>query len=61
VLTRDDLDEALREKRAACGAYRYDAQSKGIWKNYGKRTGWDEIVPVPPRPGTPDDGRVEID
>jgi len=46
LVTRSDLDDAERHKREACGACRYDAQCEGVWKNYTKRYGWDEFVPV---------------
>jgi cyclic pyranopterin phosphate synthase len=48
LLSRQDLDEAQREKRPECASCRYDAQCEGVWKNYLKRQGWDEMVPVPP-------------
>ena len=46
-VTRADLDDALRDKRAACATCRYDAVCEGVWRNYLKRHGWDEFVPVP--------------
>src|SRR5262249_8376588 len=49
LLTRHDLDEARREKRAECASCRYDPQCEGVWKNYVKRYGWGEFVPVPRR------------
>ena len=47
LLTRQDLDEAERAKRAECARCRYDGVCEGVWKNYLKRNGWDEFVPVP--------------
>lgn len=46
MLTRKDLDDATRAKRAECKQCRYDAQCEGVWKNYLKRMGWDEMRPV---------------
>ncbi|MCE9575279.1 MAG: radical SAM protein [Deltaproteobacteria bacterium] len=46
-VTRSDLDDAQRQKRAACATCRYDASCEGVWTNYLKRYGWDEFVPVP--------------
>ena len=47
-VTRSDLDDALRSKRAACKTCRYDASCEGVWNNYLARYGWDEFVPVVP-------------
>jgi len=49
LVTRQDLDEAERTKRAECSSCRYNAQCEGVWKNYLKRYGWDEFLPVAPR------------
>ncbi len=46
-VTRSDLDDALRSKRAACATCRYTASCEGVWNNYLARYGWDELVPVP--------------
>jgi cyclic pyranopterin phosphate synthase len=46
VLSREDLDHAERTKRPECASCVYDGQCEGVWKNYTKRYGWDEIVPV---------------
>ncbi|HJK92991.1 MAG TPA: radical SAM protein HxsC4 [Polyangiaceae bacterium LLY-WYZ-15_(1-7)] len=43
---RSDLDDDLRLKRAECAGCRYDAVCEGVWANYLKRFGWDEMVPV---------------
>ena len=48
MVKREDLDEAQREKRAECASCRYDATCEGVWNNYVRRYGWDELVPVPP-------------
>jgi cyclic pyranopterin phosphate synthase len=48
VLTRTDLDNAERTKRAECASCVYNAQCEGVWNNYTKRYGWDEMVPVLP-------------
>jgi cyclic pyranopterin phosphate synthase len=47
-VTRSDLDDAQREKRPRCSTCRYDRTCEGVWKNYLKRYGWDELEPVPP-------------
>lgn len=46
---RSDLDDAQRVKRPECASCRYDASCAGVWNNYLRRYGWDEMVPVPPR------------
>ena len=46
LVTRSDLDDAERHKRPECAACKYDGQCEGVWKNYTKRYGWDEIVAV---------------
>jgi MoaA/NifB/PqqE/SkfB family radical SAM enzyme len=46
LVTRDDLDQAERTKRAECGECRYNRQCEGVWKNYLSRYGWDELAPV---------------
>ncbi|WP_044242795.1 radical SAM protein HxsC4 [Chondromyces apiculatus] len=51
LLTRQDLDDAERSKRSECARCRYDGVCEGVWKNYLKRNGWDEFVPVPPAAG----------
>ena len=48
LLTRKDLDDATREKRAECRECKYDGQCEGVWKNYVKRRGWGEMKPVRP-------------
>jgi len=48
LVTRQDLDEAQRDKRAECAKCRYDGACEGVWRNYLRRNGWDELVPVPP-------------
>ena len=45
-IKRSDLDDAQRTKRAECASCRYTATCEGVWKNYLKRYGWDEFVPV---------------
>jgi cyclic pyranopterin phosphate synthase len=51
---RSDLDGAERKKRAECASCRYDRVCEGVWSNYLKRYGWDEMTPVtmgePPKP-----------
>ena len=46
-ITRGDLDEAARSKRAECASCKHDATCEGVWKNYLSRFGWDEMMPVP--------------
>jgi molybdenum cofactor biosynthesis enzyme MoaA len=46
LVTRSDLDDAERDKRAECKTCRYDGACEGVWKNYVKRYGWEEFVPV---------------
>jgi cyclic pyranopterin phosphate synthase len=46
-VTRSDLDDAQRSKRAECATCRYDASCEGVWNNYLRRYGWDEFRPVP--------------
>ena len=46
MVTRADLDEAERDKRAECSSCRYDRVCEGVWGNYLRRYGWDEFVPV---------------
>jgi len=46
LLTRDDLDTAERTKQPSCRECRYDRQCEGVWKNYTRRYGWDELVPI---------------
>jgi molybdenum cofactor biosynthesis enzyme MoaA len=48
MLKRADLDDAERDKRAECGTCRYNAACEGVWKNYLRRYGWDEMTPVAP-------------
>lgn len=47
LITRSDLDDAERQKRADCGTCRFNAQCEGVWANYLRRYGWEEFVPVP--------------
>ncbi|MDI1436826.1 radical SAM protein HxsC4 [Polyangium sorediatum] len=46
LVTRQDLDEAQRDKRQACGTCKYGPQCEGVWRNYLKRYGWDEFEPI---------------
>ncbi len=48
LVTRSDLDDAERVKRAECSTCAYDRQCEGVWKNYLKRYGWNEFIPVTP-------------
>jgi cyclic pyranopterin phosphate synthase len=44
---RSDLDDAERSKRAACSECRYDRVCEGVWGNYTRRYGWEEMRPIP--------------
>jgi cyclic pyranopterin phosphate synthase len=46
LVTRQDLDEAQRDKRAECAGCHYTNACEGVWRNYLRRNGWDELVPV---------------
>lgn len=46
LLMREDLDSAERTKQPSCQSCRYDRQCEGVWRNYTRRYGWDEFVPV---------------
>ena len=46
MVLRSDLDDAERQKRESCAACKYEGVCEGVWKNYLKRYGWDEFVPV---------------
>ena len=43
---RSDLDDDLREKRPACATCLYEPVCEGVWTNYLRRFGWDEMQPV---------------
>jgi len=45
-IRRSDLDDDARRKRAECATCKYDAVCEGVWANYLRRYGWDEMVPV---------------
>lgn len=49
-IRRSDLDDARRHKRAECASCRYDTVCEGVWGNYLRRRGWDELNPVPSAP-----------
>jgi cyclic pyranopterin phosphate synthase len=50
LVTREDLDDAEREKREECRSCKYVESCEGVWNNYLKRNGWDEFVPVKASP-----------
>jgi cyclic pyranopterin phosphate synthase len=54
LVTRSDLDDAERHKRPECATCKYDGRCEGVWRNYTKRYGWDEMMPVPARAPLPD-------
>jgi MoaA/NifB/PqqE/SkfB family radical SAM enzyme len=45
-IRRADLDDAARSKRAECARCRYDTICEGVWSNYLRRHGWEEMAPV---------------
>lgn len=47
-IRRADLDDDQRRKRAECSTCRYDSVCEGVWGNYLRRYGWDEMQPVLP-------------
>ncbi|MEZ4295403.1 MAG: radical SAM protein HxsC4 [Polyangiaceae bacterium] len=53
LVTRSDLDDAERDKRPECATCKYTGQCEGVWKNYTRRYGWDEMSPVPAAPAEP--------
>jgi MoaA/NifB/PqqE/SkfB family radical SAM enzyme len=46
LVSRSDLDDEWRDKRAECASCKYDGQCEGVWRNYLKRNGWGEMTPV---------------
>jgi MoaA/NifB/PqqE/SkfB family radical SAM enzyme len=52
LVLREDLDQELRQTRPECESCRYTASCEGVWSNYLKRNGWDEMKPVPPASAT---------
>jgi molybdenum cofactor biosynthesis enzyme MoaA len=46
LVTREDLDDEQRDKRAECASCKYEAACEGVWRNYLKRYGWDEMQAV---------------
>jgi len=46
LVTRSDLDDEQRDKRAECATCKYDPVCEGVWRNYLKRRGWGEFEPV---------------
>lgn len=46
LVTRSDLDDQERSKRPECATCRYEPACEGVWKNYTRRYGWDELTPV---------------
>lgn len=46
MVTRSDLDDAMRDKRPECSRCKYDGVCEGVWRNYLKRKGWGEFEPV---------------
>ncbi len=45
-IRRADLDHAARRKRVECASCRYDRSCEGVWNNYLRRYGWDELNPI---------------
>jgi MoaA/NifB/PqqE/SkfB family radical SAM enzyme len=46
LVLREDLDDVERDKRPECARCRYVDTCEGVWRNYVKRYGWEEMVPV---------------
>ena len=46
AVRRSDLDDDMRTKRDECRRCRYDSVCEGVWVNYLRRFGWDEMSPV---------------
>jgi len=46
LVTRSDLDDEQRDKRPECASCKYTSVCEGVWRNYVKRKGWDELQPV---------------
>ncbi|MFO0661112.1 MAG: radical SAM protein HxsC4 [Polyangiaceae bacterium] len=62
LLTRSDLDDQQRSKRAECATCRYNHVCEGVWRNYTRRNGWDEMVPVDPASGSTETGpQADVD
>lgn len=45
--SRDLQDQLTKAKRKECETCRYEELCDGVWRNYARRHGWDEFVPVP--------------
>ncbi|MCC6648455.1 MAG: radical SAM protein [Polyangiaceae bacterium] len=58
LVAREDLDVAMRTKRPECATCRYDRSCEGVWSNYTRRRGWDEMAPVAPREPATSDARA---
>src|SRR6185437_1586405 len=54
LVLREDVDDVARDKRAECAQCHYNGVCEGVWRNYLKRYGWDEMVPVPAKAGETD-------
>ncbi len=50
-IRRSDLDDEARQKRDECASCKHDAACEGVWANYLRRFGWDEMQPVGGRSG----------
>ena len=44
--TRDVQDQLTKVKDEGCARCRYDSVCDGVWRNYVRRHGWEEIQPV---------------
>jgi len=51
AVRRSDLDDAMRTKREECASCIYTSSCEGVWVNYLKRFGWDEMQPVQSQKG----------
>lgn len=50
-LTRRELDETRKTKRAECRTCRHEPFCDGVWNRYLDAYGWDEFQPVPAEAG----------
>ena len=46
---RDQQDFLTKAKREECRGCMYFSECDGVWRNYSRRHGWEEFVPIPNR------------
>jgi cyclic pyranopterin phosphate synthase len=59
-VTRGDLDDVAREKRAECATCKHNENCEGVWKNYLQHYGWDEFKPVTASSESVDSARATL-